>query len=316
MGKRDPFGAVRISAAAPALLGESPLWHAAEQALYYCDIPGRTLHRFEPLSGQRAQWTFETELASLAPLPGGALLLAMRDGLWRFEPRVNAPAGTQTHTRTRLAAPPYDPTHERFHDGKCDPQGRFWVGTIYEPRDPPLASLHCYANGALRRMADGITVSNGLAWSPDGATLYWSDTTVHTIYAFEVDPVRGTISNRRVFARFPLKVPGAASNPLEAYGGRPDGAAVDVEGCYWVAMFEGQRLLRLSPQGEVIRSVPLPVRCPTMPCFGGPTLQTLFITTARAGRPAAELAEQPHAGAVLMLDVDVAGLPANFAAAA
>ena len=299
------LGEVRVSAAAPALLGESPFWHAAEQALYYCDIPGRTLHRFEPRSGQRAQWRFETELASLAPMPGGALLLAMRDGLWRFEPA--------TGTRTRLATPPYNPAHERFNDGKSDPQGRFWVGTIYEPRDPPLAALHCYANGALRRMADGITVSNGLAWSPDGATLYWSDTTAHTVYAFDVDPERGALSKRRVFARFPLKVAGAA---LEAYGGRPDGAAVDAEGCYWVAMFEGQRLLRLSPQGEVLRSVRLPVRCPTMPCFGGPTLQTLFITTARLGRPAAELAEQPQAGAVLELNVEVPGLPANFAAAA
>ena len=300
---------VRISAAAPALLGESPFWHAAEQALYYCDIPGRTLHRFEPCGGQRAQWTFETDVASAAPLHDGTLLLAMRDGLWRFDPRIQDPSGQ----RTRLAAPPYDPAHERFNDGKCDPQGRFWVGTIYEPREPPLASLHCFADGALRRMADAITVSNGLAWSPDGATMYWSDTTAHTVYAFDVDPARGTISDRRVFARFPLKVAGA---PLDAYGGRPDGAAVDVEGCYWVAMFEGQRLLRLSPQGEVIRTVRLPVRCPTMPCFGGATLQTLFITTARAGRPAAELAEQPHAGGVLTLDVDVAGLPVNFCAAA
>ena len=113
-----------------------------------------------------------------------------------------------------------------------------------------------------------------------------------------------------MFATFPSK---QADQPLASYGGRPDGAAMDTEGCYWVAMFEGQRVLRLSPDGEVIRSVELPVRCPTMPCFGGADLKTLYVTTASQNRPAAELADQPLAGCVLALDVDVPGLPVNFA---
>jgi sugar lactone lactonase YvrE len=225
----------------------------------------------------------------------------MRDGLWHFEPR--------TGERARLAAPPYDPKVERFNDGKCDPQGRFWVGTIYEPREPALAALYCYAGGKLTRRADGITVSNGLAWSPDGRVLYWSDTKAHTVYAFDFDGAAGTLSRKRVFASWPAKQPG---QPLEAYGGRPDGAAVDAEGCYWIAMFEGQRVLRLSPAGELLREVVLPARCPTMPAFGGRDLRTLFITTARENRPPAELAEQPYAGCVLALDVDVPGLPANL----
>ena len=292
---------VRVAVSHPALLGESPMWHPIEQRLYYCDIADRRLQRFNPKNGELIHWSFDCELASIAPTIGGALLLAMRDGLWHFDPTRGA--------RTRLAQAPYDAAKERFNDGKCDPQGRFWVGTIYEPRDPPLASLHCFAAGKLQRKAEGITVSNGLAWSPNGRTMYWSDTKAHTVYALDFEPASGDISNRRVFASF---APKQAGQSLDDYGGRPDGAAMDVEGCYWVAMFEGQRLLRLSPEGVVVREVRLPVRCATMPCFGGADLKTLYITTARENRPAAELAEQPWAGCVLALDVDVPGLPANL----
>ena len=294
---------VRVAVAHAALLGESPVWHPRERALYYCDIPGRKLQRFDPLSGKLRHWDFDTDVASLAPMLDGALLLAMRDGLWRFDPA--------TGERTRLAEPPYDPLTERFNDGKCDPQGRFWVGTIYEPREPALASLHCFARGVLVRRLDGITVLNGLAWSPDGRTMHWSDTKAHTIYAADFDPAGGVLGRHRVFASFPPRQPGQA---LSTYGGRPDGAAMDAEGCYWAAMFEGQRLLRLSPEGEVIREVALPVRCPTMPCFGGHDLKTLYITSSRERRPAAELIDEPYAGCVLALDVDVPGLPVNFVA--
>jgi sugar lactone lactonase YvrE len=285
----------------PALLGESPLWHPQQQVLYYCDIPGRRLHRFDPASGAAQSWQFESDVASCAPIAGSPeLVLAMRDGLWRFDPA--------TGRRDALAPPPYDPHQERFNDGKCDPQGRFWVGTIYEPRDPALAALYRYGGGELVRVADGITVSNGLAWSPDGGTMYWSDTKAHTIHAFDFDAASGSLSNRRVFASFAPKQP---DQDLAVYGGRPDGAAVDAEGCYWVAMFEGQRVLRLSPAGEVLQEVKLSVRCPTMPCFGGADLRTLYITTSREKRPADELARQPMAGCVLALRVDVPGLPAN-----
>ena len=292
-----------MAVAAAALLGESPVWHPRERALYYCDIPGRVLQRFDTASGELRHWAFDTELASFAPRLNGTLLLAMRDGLWHFDP--------MSGERARAAAPPYDPATERFNDGKCDPQGRFWVGTIYEPRKPALASLHSFWRGTLTRRVDGLTVANGLAWSPNGRTMHWSDTTAHTVYAADFDPASGAISRQRVFAQFPLKQPGQA---LAHYGGRPDGAAMDAEGCYWVAMFEGQRLLRLAPDGEVVREVALPVRCPTMPCFGGADLKTLYVTTARQNRPAAELLDQPWAGCVLAFDVDVPGLPVNFAA--
>jgi sugar lactone lactonase YvrE len=286
----------------PARLGESPFWHPDEAALWWCDIPGRSMHRFAPSSGEHRQWAFDCEPASIAPLAGGGLVLAMRDGLWRFDPSRGE--------RVLLAAPPYDPAHERFNDGKADPQGRFWVGTIYEPRDAPLATLHRFDAGTLQRMAGGITTSNGLAWSPDARTMYWTDTKSHTVSAFDFDAAGGTLARRRVFAAFPPRAPG---QDLEHYGGRPDGAAVDAEGCYWVAMFEGARLLRIAPDGTPVGELKLPVRCPTMPCFGGADLRTLYITTARDKRPADELASGPWAGCVLAARVEVPGLPVNFA---
>jgi sugar lactone lactonase YvrE len=288
----------------PSLLGESPFWHPSESALYWCDIPGRRLNRFHPASGGHRWWDFEVEPACVAPMLGGGLLLAMRDGLWCFDPRDGR--------RHRLAEPPYDPKQERFNDGKADPQGRFWVGTIFEPRDAARAALYRWSEGQLQRVAGDATVSNGLAWSPDGRTMYWSDTKSHRIDVLDFDSVDGSLSNRRPFAQFDPK---QADQPLQSYGGRPDGAAVDSEGGYWSAMFEGQRLLRFSPEGQVLREVRLPVRCATMACFGDADLRTLYITTAREKRPPDELAAQPWAGCVLRMRVDVVGLPVNFALA-
>ena len=287
---------------APALLGESPFWHPDEAALYWCDIPGRALNRYHPASAVHRSWSFETEPGCAAPLMGGDLLLAMRDGLFRFSPASGE--------RERLAPPPYDPQVERFNDGKADPQGRLWVGTIYEPRTAAAAALYRWVGDRLERMAGDVTVSNGLAFSPDGRTMYWADTPQHRVMAHDFDGAHGTLSRPRIFAQFPLKQPG---QDLSTYGGRPDGAAVDTEGAYWCAMFEGQRLLRFAPDGRLLQELPLPVRCPTMPCFGGADLRTLYVTTARENRPAAELATQPLAGCVLHTRVDVPGLPVHFA---
>ena len=286
----------------PSLLGESPFWHPDEAALYWCDIPGKKLNRWHPGSTAHKSWSFDSEPGCVAPLPDGRLLLAMRDGLFRFDP--------QSGDRHRLSPPPYEAKHERFNDGKADPQGRLWVGTIYEPRTSAAAALYCWDGKKLQRMAGDVTVSNGLAFSPDGHTLYWADTPSHRVMAYDFNPQAGTLLNPRVLVQFETKV---ADQDLGLYGGRPDGAAVDAEGAYWCAMFEGQRLLRIAPDGRLLQELRLPVRCPTMPCFGGPDLRTLYITTAREKRPAAELAAQPLAGCVLHMPVDVPGLPVNFA---
>ena len=287
---------------APSVLGESPFWHPDEAALYWCDIPGKRLNRWHPGTAVHTHWDFDTEPGCCAPLTGGRLLLAMRDGLFTFDPAIGQ--------RQPLADPPYDPATERFNDGKADPQGRLWVGTISEPRTPARAALYRFAGGTLQRMLADAVVSNGLAFSPDGRTLYWADTPSHRVMAYDLDGALGTLSRGRTFTEFAPKQTG---QDLATYGGRPDGAAVDTEGAYWVAMFEGQRVLRIASDGRLLQELPLPVRCPTMPCFGGPDLKTLYVTTARENRPAAELAAQPLAGCVLQIRVDVAGLPVNFA---
>ena len=301
--------------AAPASrLGESPLWHPAEQKLYWCDIPAHRLNRFDPASGQHDSWDLGDDAACCAPLLEGGMLVALRGGLERFDP--------DTGKCRRIIKAPYDISVERFNDGKADPRGRMWIGTLWEPRDAPKAQLYVYDRGELQPRAGNATTANGLAWSPDGGTMYWSDTRAHTVYAFDFDPATGDLGNRRVFARFAPKVDGASESSYGGrpdlgtggrYGGRPDGAAVDGEGAYWCAMYEGSRLVRIAPDGTPLAELPLPVRCPTMPCFGDADLKTLYITTAADGRPADELAAQPLAGRVLRLRVEVAGLVANYA---
>lgn len=287
---------------ATTLLGESPFWHPVEHKLYYLDIPGHALLRLDDGRGEPERWPLNDEPGCVVPLASGGLLIAQRNGLWRFDPDRGG-------YQEQLAPPPYDPAKRRFNDGKADALGRLWVGTIDDARQP-VSALYCYRDGRFVEMQRDITTSNGLAWSPDGATMYWSDTKAHEIYRFDFDAAGGTLGERRLFAKFE---PRGADQPLSTYGGRPDGAAVDVEGAYWIAMMEGQQLLRFSPQGDLLQRIELPVRCATMPAFGGPDLKTLYLTTAREKRSAEELAAQPWAGRLLKMRVPVAGLPVNVA---
>ncbi|MGN7875526.1 SMP-30/gluconolactonase/LRE family protein [Roseateles sp. 22389] len=297
----DEFFRLEPASLTPALLGESPFWHPLEQCLYYVDIPGKALFRLDSGAATPTRWALNDEPGCVVPLVGGGLLIPQRNGLWRFDPA--------TGEYLKLLDPPYDASKRRFNDGKADAQGRLWVGTIDDARQPE-STLYCLREGVFVPMKDGITTSNGLGWSPDGRSMYWADTKAHEIYRLAFDAASGELGEREVFARF---APRGADQPLETYGGRPDGAAVDVEGGYWVAMMEGQQLLRLSPSGEVLTRVELPVRCATMPTFGGADLRTIFVTTAREKRSEAELAAQPWAGCVLKMRVPVAGLPVQFA---
>lgn len=281
------------------LLGESPLWHPDEQQLYCVDIPGRQLLRWAPGASQPDVFAQDAEPGCIAARVGGGLVVARRDGLWALD--------TRSGQTTLLAGPPYDPSRQRYNDGKPDAAGRWWIGALSDAREPEAALYRITAAGAEAQLG-GIVTSNGLAWSPDGSWLYRSDTKAHTIWRHPFDLQAGTLGEGQVFASF---APRAADQPLQTYGGRPDGAAVDASGAYWVAMFEGARLLRYAASGELLEDIALPVRCPTMPAFGGADLRTLFITTARDKRPAEELAREPWAGAVLMLRVAVPGLPAQ-----
>ena len=292
----------------PDGLGESPFWHPLENRLYWVDIPGRRVARVA-VDGLQAHgaveyWSLEEEPGCIAPVQGGGLVLALRSGIYR--------AGDWGGPLHLLSAAPYDTAKQRFNDGKCDAQGRFWAGSLYEPKDQALGVLYMQNDQGLHPMQGGVTTANGLAWSPDGRTAYWADTAAHQVRAFDFDPASGQLTNARVFYQAAPKPAGWAWGSATPYGGRPDGAAVDAEGCYWSAQYEGGRLLRLSPAGEVLQVVETPAPCPTMPCFGGADLQTLFITSSRQGRSAEELAQYPEAGCVFAMRVGVAGLPVNF----
>lgn len=302
----------RTAVSQPDELGESPFWHPGERLLYWVDIQARQIRRTDPTVGALESWEMPSEPGCIAPLRGGGLVMALRDGVYR--------ASSWGGTLTPVVRFNHDVATTRFNDGKADPVGRFWAGTMYEPRDARKAELYSIdlresnGNGGrplVQLKAQNAVISNGLAWSPDASTLYWADTPNHVIHAWDWEPEGNEMSHHRVFQQFPGK-PALWQPGQPGYGGRPDGAAVDVEGNYWCAMFEGGRLLKFAPTGRLLAEFPLPVRCPTMPCFGDADLKTLYVTSARYKRPADELKALPQSGCVIAMRVEVPGLPVNF----
>lgn len=272
-------------------LGECPRWRAEEKALYFVDIALSRLHRWDGAELRTRQ--FGQPAGCFAFRRGGGLVLAMATGFHRLDD-VSDPA-PKPFGEQILAVD----DELRFNDGRCDAQGRFWAGTVNTAKSKPNATLYRLgADGQIMPMAnDGLTL-NGVAMSPDGRTLYLADTPRHLIFAFDLDATSGALANRRVFHQFPQGE------------GRPDGGSVDAEGCYWSALYAGGRVVRLSPKGELLQEIALPVRRPTMIAFGGEDLKTAYVTSARL----ADDEEGSLDGAVLSFAVDTSGLPeADFA---
>lgn len=304
----------------PCELGESPFWHPQEQMLYWVDIAGKQILRANVCMGAVETWDMPCEPGCIAPAASGGLVMALRDGVFR----AREWRGPLQH----IATLDYDPAHLRANDGKCDALGRFWIGTIDETRvarNAALYSLDCRDRRmpVLERKADHATTANGLAWSPDGRTLYWADTPSHAVFAWDYDLSSNAMTAQRTFQQFEPKPVGWQFDPageptgdhaggLSGYRGRPDGAAVDVQGNYYVAMFEGRRLCKFSPDGTLLTELATPTQCPTMPCFGGEDWQTLYLTSARHHRSAAELEAFPLSGCVFAMRMAVPGLPVNF----
>lgn len=282
---------VRLVLDCRCTLGECPVWSVAEQALHFVDIKAMDLHRFEPAAGRHTTVRLAEEVGCIGLAEAGGFVAALRTGIWLLDAR-----GERV---TFLAENPEPHATNRFNDGRTDPRGRFWLGTIDETRRG-TASLYRLDARGLTRVEGGLTTSNGLAFAPDGRTMYHADTPRRTIFAYAYDPDTGEAADRRVFATIPETV---------VDRGRPDGGAVDAEGCYWSALWEGERVRRYSPAGEVLTDIAVPSRCPTMLAFGGPELRTLYVTSARGGRPDDELDRLPHSGGLFALDVDVPGLP-------
>ena len=294
--------------AEPCELGESPFWHPQENLLYWVDIPGKKIQRSDASLRQIESWAMPSEPGCIAPAANGGLVLALRHGVFRAQ-HWGGPL-------QRIATLDYDPSRMRANDGKCDALGRFWIGTIDESRAAHDAALFCLdgrggGTPTLSHKAGPATTANGLAWSPDSRTLYWADTSAHLVWAWDFEPEGAVLSAQRVFTQFAPK-PAAWQFDQGGYRGRPDGATVDIGGNYWVAMFEGRRLCQFAPDGRLLSEIDTPLQCPTMPCFGGANLGTLFVSSARHHRSAAELSAFPLSGCLLSMGVAQTGLPVNF----
>ena len=286
--------AFEVAGPARAQVGESPLWSAAEQVLWWVDIEGRALHRFDPATGAATRWATAERLACIALHAQGGLLAAMESGLFHLRPHDDgtlgaAPVAGVDHPRAGM----------RFNDGRCDRQGRFWVTSMV--RDMALAdaagSLYRFdAQGLSAPLVQGLVTGNGLAFSPAGDMLYLSDShpSVQQVWrhALRAD---GSLGPRRPFI------------DMRQHPGRPDGAAVDTEGCYWTCGNDAGVLLRFTPDGALDRVLKLPVSKPSMCAFGGAQLDALYITSIVPAAPAAGF-DTALDGAVLVLRPGVRGI--------
>ena len=276
--------------------GESPVWHGAEQALYWVDIPARKLWRWTPSTGQATSWLAPEMLACIAPIAAANSWIAgAESGFFRLTTKAGGQLGFDLLAPVAHAMPGM-----RFNDGRCDRQGRFLAGTmlINMAAGASVGCIYSYQNDSKpRKLLDSFITPNGMAFSPDGGTMYLSDShpSVQSVWAFDYDTGTGTPSNRRLYIDM---------NPLP---GRPDGAAVDSDGCYWTCGNDAGLIHRFTPAGKLDRSLAVPVKKPAMCAFGGAGLDTLFVTSIRP--EGIDLSDQPLAGGVFALRPGVRGLP-------
>ncbi len=268
-------------------LGEGPRWNVDEQALYWVDIENDAFHRFDPATGAQERCVVGLPVSALGFRAAGGLILATRDGFAVWEP--------ETQALRFLADPEAHRPESRFNDGAVDCRGRFWAGTMSV--DPTSSLYRLDPDGSVQQMETGLTISNGIGWSPDNRTMYLTDTPRQVIYAYDFDAATGAIANRRLFVATPDEL------------GGPDGLAVDSEGGVWSARWGGWKVTRYDPGGAVEREIRLPVECPTSCTFGGAGLDELYITSAWTGVDPAQLAAQPWAGDLFRVQVGIKGRP-------
>lgn len=271
-----------------AELGEGPVWDARIGRVVWVDIVGRGVHVTDPSTGATETIDTPSHVGAIVPRAAGGYVAALQDGFWIVgdgPPR-------------RLAHVPENGPDLRFNDGKCDPAGRFWAGSMSYDSATPAAALHRLDHdGMVTNMLDGITISNGLAWSADATTMFYIDTPTRQIEAFSFDAAAGEISERRTIVELPPDL------------GYPDGMTIDAEDGLWVACWSGGAVRRYV-DGKLDHVIEMPVSQPTSCAFGGPDLDELYITSARQSLGPAELAEQPLAGALFRIRPGVRGVPA------
>jgi sugar lactone lactonase YvrE len=280
---------VKLALDVRANLGEGPIWDARRQVLYWVDIHGFNLHIYDPAAKTDRVIHVGQHIGTVVPRRSGGVVVALREGI--------AALDLDTEQLTFLARPEHNKPTNRFNDGKCDPAGRFWAGTMSLNREQNAGSLwRLDPDLSCHRMVTGVTTSNGIVWSPDKKTMYYIDTPTGRVDAFDYDNDTGDIANRRPAITIALE------------DGRPDGMTTDAEGMLWVAHWDGGRVTRWDPlTGKLLQTIRVPASRTTACAFGGPNLTDLYITTARTGLTDEQLQHQPHAGGVFRVTTGAKG---------
>ncbi|GAA4433907.1 hypothetical protein GCM10023188_24170 [Pontibacter saemangeumensis] len=279
---------------ANATLGEGAIWHPTEKRLYWIDIEAAELHLYDPATDKDTLFHTGERPGTVVPVKGGGVLLATQNSIRKLD--------TETGELTLVAKPLHDP-QLRFNDGKVDPSGRFWVGTMaYDVQKGAAALYRMDIDKSFHQVLDKVTISNGLVWSADKKTMYYVDSPTLTVQAFDYNDASGAISNGRVTVRIP-----------EAVGGSPDGMAIDTEGKLWIALWGAAAVIRCEPgTGEVLQRVEVPALHVTSVAFGGENLDVLYITSAREGMSPEQLETYPKSGGLFAVKPGVRGVPAEF----
>lgn len=275
------------------ILGECPIWHREEQALYWVDIEGKTIFRLDPTNGETASWVLPDRPGSMAFRAAGGFVIAFPTSIATWDPDSGA-------IETIVDSMPGQAAGTRLNDGRCDHQGRFVVSDFDETTRQPIGGLwRVELDGSVTKLVEtGITVGNSICFSPDGATLYYGDTLARTIWAYDYDPAPGApLGARRVV------------NAGGDLPGNPDGSVTDAEGYVWSARVFGSSLIRFAPDGTVDRVVELPILNPTCPGFGGPDLDTLYVTSLRRTAKMPDWKPGPEDGAIHAFKPGVKGQP-------
>lgn len=282
--------AVEIVSHERNLLGECPIWCQETGTLFWVDSRAPSLQAYRPSTGDISSHPLPETTGSVCLTEHGDLLVAMTSGIYRL--------GFDGALGAQVASAISGHPDNRFNDGRCDRQGRFWVGSMNDKARIPTGALwRLSADHSISLMEGELIVPNSLAFSPDNSRLYLSDTYRHRIFVFDYEADDGTISNKRLFS------------DMEGWPGRPDGSAIDAEGCLWNAEYAGGRVVRYTPDGRIDRTIELPVSQVSCCAFGGKDLDELYITTARQRLTPEQLAAQPLAGCLFVARPGVKGLP-------
>ncbi|MEZ4817775.1 MAG: SMP-30/gluconolactonase/LRE family protein [Flavobacteriaceae bacterium] len=278
----------------PAQLGEGAFWNHKIRQLYWIDILGKKLYLYSPATKEHQSFSMPSRIGTVVPQTDSTAVVALEDGVYI--------QNTQNGTLTLLSDVEADQPENRFNDGKCDPNGNLWVGSMHLAEKDPVAKLYKISpKGETTAMLDSITISNGIVWTKDAKTMYYIDTPTAKIRAFDYDTTTATISNERVAVEVP--------NAL----GFPDGMAIDENDHLWVGMWNGNAVVCFDPNtGSIIETIEVPAHNVTSCAFGGPNLDLLYITTASIDMTEEEKTQYPLAGSVFVVKPGVKGVPSSF----